>query len=130
MLSTLITHELKNIFFSPKFPLTFVVVTILVLLSVVVGIDQFTNATRQYETTTQLVQQEMREARGWMALNNKILRKPDPMQIFVSGVNNDIGRMSGVNTMNGIKSPSYFHCLLFFLRTMRSTVKQNGEHYN
>ena len=103
MLSTLITHELKNIFFSPKFPITFAVVSILLLLSVIVGINQYNNATRQYETTTQLVQQEMREARGWMALNNKILRKPDPMQIFVSGVNNDIGRMSGVNTMNGIK---------------------------
>lgn len=103
MLSTLITHELKNIFFSPKFPLTFAVVTILVLLSVVVGIDQFNNATRQFETTTELVQQEMREARGWMALNNKILRRPDPMQIFVSGVNNDIGRISGVNSFNGIK---------------------------
>lgn len=103
MLSTLITHELKNIFFSPKFFLTFAVVTLLLLLSVVVGINQFNNATRQYETTTQLVQQEMREARGWMSLNNKVLRKPDAMQIFVSGVNNDIGRMSGVNSFNGIK---------------------------
>ncbi len=103
MLSTLITHELKNIFFSPKFTITFAVVSVLLLLSVVVGIDQYTNASRQYETTTQLVQQEMREARGWMGLNNKILRMPDPMQIFVSGVNNDIGRISAVNSFNGIK---------------------------
>ncbi|MFZ4622116.1 MAG: ABC transporter permease subunit [Bacteroidota bacterium] len=103
MLSTLITHELKNIFFSPKFSITFAVVSVLLLLSVVVGIDQYTKASRQYETTTQLVQQEMREARGWMGLNNKILRMPDPMQIFVSGVNNDIGRISAVNSFNGIK---------------------------
>ena len=103
MLSTLITHELKNIFFSPKFSLTFAVVSALLLLTVVVGIDQFNNATRQYETTTQLVQQEMREARGWSALNNKVLRKPDPMQIFVSGVNNDVGRISGINSFNGVK---------------------------
>ena len=103
MLSTLIIHELKNIFFSPKFSLTFAVVSVLLLLSVVVGINQFNNATRQYETTTQLVQQEMREARGWMALNNKVLRKPDPMQIFVSGVNNDVGRISGINGFNGVK---------------------------
>lgn len=103
MLTTLITHELKNIFFSPKFSLTFAVVSLLLLLSVVVGISQYNNAMRQYETTTQLVAQEMREARGWMALNNKVLRRPDPMQIFVSGVNNDIGRISGVNSFNGIK---------------------------
>ncbi|MFA6457639.1 MAG: ABC transporter permease, partial [Bacteroidota bacterium] len=103
MLSLIITHELKNIFFSPKFTLTFAVVSVLLLLSVLAGIGQFNDATRQYETTTQLVQQEMREARGWMALNNKVLRKPDPMQIFVSGVNNDVGRISGVNSFNGIK---------------------------
>ena len=103
MISTLITHELKNIFFSPKFTVTFLVVSVLMLLSVIVGVDQFDRATRQYETTTQLVQQEMREARGWMGLNNKVLRRPDPMQIFVSGVNNDIGRISAVNSFNGIK---------------------------
>ena len=103
MLSTLITHELKNIFFSPRFSLTFGVVSLLLLLSVIVGINQFNNTTRQYETTTQLVAQEMREARGWMSLHNKILRKPDPMQIFVSGVNNDVGRISGVNSFRGIK---------------------------
>ncbi len=103
MLSTLITHELKNIFFSPKFSLTFGIVSVLLILSVIVGINQYENNMRQYETTTQLVQQEMREARGWMSLNNKILRKPDPMQIFVSGVNNDIGRISGINTFQGVK---------------------------
>jgi ABC-type transport system involved in multi-copper enzyme maturation permease subunit len=103
MLSTLITHELKNIFFSPKFSLTLSVVSILMLLSVVVGINQYSNSVRQFETTTNLVQQEMREARGWMTLNNKVLRKPDPMQIFVSGVNNDIGRITGINSFQGVK---------------------------
>ncbi|MBI2427250.1 MAG: ABC transporter permease subunit [Ignavibacteriales bacterium] len=103
MLSTIITHELKNIFFSPKFSVTFIVVSLLLILSVIVGIDQYQKAIRQYETTTQLVQQEMREARGWMSLNNKILRKPDPMQIFVAGVNNDVGRISGISSFFAVK---------------------------
>ncbi|MFA6439658.1 MAG: ABC transporter permease subunit [Bacteriovoracaceae bacterium] len=103
MLATLITHELKNLFFSSKFSLTFTIVTILLLLTIAVGIDQYTNAIRQYETTTNLVRQEMRESRGWMSLNNKILRKPDPLQIFVAGVNHDIGRISEVNGFQGIK---------------------------
>jgi len=95
----------------------------------------------------------MREARGWMALNNKILRKPDPMQIFVSGVNNDVGRISGVNSFNGIKLthstystirsmpysglsilrslwPLFFLSLPSFLPMMRSMAKRNGEHCN
>lgn len=103
MLSTIITHELKNIFFSPKFSMTFAVVSLLLILSVIVGINQFEKATRQYETTTQLVQQEMREARGWMSLNNKILRRPDPMQIFVAGVNDDVGRISGISSFFDVK---------------------------
>lgn len=103
MLSTIITHELKNIFFSPKFSVTFAVVSLLLILSVIVGINQYEKATRQYETTTQLVRQEMREARGWMSLNNKILRKPDPMQIFVAGVNDDVGRISGISSFFDVK---------------------------
>jgi ABC-type transport system involved in multi-copper enzyme maturation permease subunit len=103
MFSTIVTHELKNIFFSPKFSVTFSVVSLLLILTIIVGIDQYRRGTRQYETTTQLVQQEMREARGWMSLNNKILRKPDPMQIFVSGVNNDVGRISGISSFFAVK---------------------------
>lgn len=103
MLSTIITHELKNIFFSPKFSVTFVVVSMLLILSVIVGLDQYQRSLRQYETTTQLVKQEMREARGWMSLNNKILRKPEPMHIFVSGVNNDVGRISSISSFFSVK---------------------------
>lgn len=103
MLSTIITHELKNILFSPKFLVTFMIVSLLLLLSVGVGIGQYQQSVRQYETTTQLVQQEMREARGWMSLHYTILRKPEPMQIFVSGVGNDIGRMSAISTFQGVK---------------------------
>ncbi|NUN70194.1 MAG: ABC transporter permease subunit [Bacteroidetes bacterium] len=103
MLNTLITHELRTIVLSPKFSLTFAVTSLLMLLSVAVGIAQYHDAVRQYETTTALTQQEMREARGWMSLNNTVLRAPDPMQIFVAGVNDDIGRISAVNSFRGIK---------------------------
>lgn len=103
MLATIIAHELKNILFSPKFSVTVAVASVLLLLSVVAGIGQYRAAAAQYETTTQLVQQEMREARGWMGLTNKVLRRPDPMQIFVSGVANDVGRLSGVNAFQAVK---------------------------
>lgn len=103
MLSTLITHELRNILYSPKFPLTVAVVTALVLLSVLVGIGQYRESVRQFESTNILTQQEMRESRGWMSLSNKVLRRPDPLQIFVSGVNNDVGRLSGINNFQGVK---------------------------
>ncbi len=103
MFWTIVNHELRNILLSRKFTTTFLVVSGLILLSVSVGIEQFFRSSRQFETTSQLVKQEMREARGWMGLNNKVLRRPDPVQIFVSGVNDDVGRISSVGSFNDVK---------------------------
>src|SRR5512139_2760185 len=103
MLTTLISKELRAILASPKFPVTIAAVTILVLLSVFVGIREYQASVRQYETATALVQMEMREARSWMGLNNRVYRHPDPMMIFASGVENDIGRASSISAWQPIK---------------------------
>lgn len=103
MLTTLILKELRAILASPKFPVTLMVVSLLMLLSVLVGINEYRSAVRQYETATSLVQLEMREARSWMALNNRVYRQPDPMQIFAAGVENDIGRVSSISPWQPVK---------------------------
>ena len=103
MLGTLIQKELKAILLSPKFVATFATCALLILLSVFVGVQEYHAAVKQYDAAVQLVEQDLREASSWMGLNNKIYRRPDPMQIFVSGVNNDIGRLSSVSTFDTIK---------------------------
>src|SRR5262249_287820 len=103
MISIIVLKELKAIILSPKFTATFAVCSLLILLSVYVGINEYRASVSQYETATQLVNQEMREASSWMGLTNRTYRKPDPMQIFVSGVNYDIGRWSGINHLSTIK---------------------------
>jgi ABC-type transport system involved in multi-copper enzyme maturation permease subunit len=103
MFLTLVQKELKNVLLSPKFPATFIVSAILILLSVYIGISEYRVAVKNYETAQQLTSQELREQTRWTALNNKTYRTPDPMQIFVSGVNNDIGRWSGINQFNPVK---------------------------
>lgn len=103
MLSTLIQKELKNILLSPKFPVTFSLCAGLLLLSVYVGIREYRAAVRQYETANQLVSQELREQSHWTALDNRTYREPDPMQIFVSGVGNDIGRWSSISQREPVK---------------------------
>lgn len=103
MLGILIQKELKSILLSPKFVATFATCALLILLSVFVGIQEYHAAVKQYDAAVQLVEQDLREASSWMGLNNKIYRRPDPMQIFVSGVNNDIGRLSTINTFDTIK---------------------------
>jgi ABC-type transport system involved in multi-copper enzyme maturation permease subunit len=102
-LSTLIQKELKGILLSPKFTVTFCLCAALLLLSVYVGIREYQGSLRQYATSTQLVSQELREQSHWMALNNRTYREPDPMQIFVSGVSNDIGRWSSISQLEPVK---------------------------
>ncbi|MEX1140628.1 MAG: ABC transporter permease subunit [Bacteroidota bacterium] len=103
MFSLLLNKELRSILLSPKFPVTFGVASLLMLLSVFVGIREYQSYTRQYESANELVRQEMRESRSWMGLNSRIYREPDPMQIFVSGVHNDVGRLSGISAWQPIK---------------------------
>ena len=68
MISIIVMKELKAIILSPKFTATFAVCSLLMLLSVYVGIKEYYTSTKQYETATQLANQEMRETASWMGL--------------------------------------------------------------
>ena len=103
MFGTLILKELEAILLSPKFAATFLVVSALMLLSVFMGIQEYHSSVAQYEAATELVRQEMREARGWMMLNDRVYRAPDPMQIFASGAQYDIGRYSTISAWEPVK---------------------------
>ncbi len=72
--------------------------SLLILLSVFVGIQEYQNEVEQYETALQLAEQQMMQEDSWWGLQNVAFRKPSVMQIFVSGVNNDIGRSSEIST--------------------------------
>lgn len=98
MFNILFEKELKSIFLSPKFVATFGVCSLLILLSVFVGIQEYNNEVDQYNTAVQLSDQQMRGETSWWGLENVVFRKPSVMQVFVSGVNNDIGRSSEIST--------------------------------
>ena len=103
MLSTLIEKELKNIILGPKFVATFGVCSLLIILSVFIGIKDYKTAVKAYEAGTQLAEQEMQEKNSWMMMSTRAYRKPEPKQIFVSGINNDIGRFSRIRTALPVK---------------------------
>jgi len=92
MFSVIVEKELKSIIMSPKFAATFGVCSILLLLSVFVGINEYNNVVAQYETINKMTEEEMRQQSAWHGVYNRVAREPDPMQIFVSGVSYDIGR--------------------------------------
>ena len=103
MFSTLIQKELKSILLSPKFTATFAVCALLMLLSTYIGIKEYQSSVKQFETATQLASQELRQHSDWMGLGNQVYRAPDPMQVFVTGITNDIGRWSNIDNFNSVK---------------------------
>lgn len=103
MFSTLLTKELKAIINSPKFAATFAVCSILMLLSVYIGIMEYRASVAKYEAAQVLVEQSQQEQRAWVSLPERDLRKPDPMQIFVSGLSNDLGRWSRINSRDPVQ---------------------------
>ena len=92
MLKILIEKEIKHIIQSPKFVATFLVCTLLIILSVFVGIMDYKAAVKQYSAANQLNQQKIEDASSYNSMSSMALRQPDPMQIFITGVQNDIGR--------------------------------------
>ena len=103
MLGILIQKELKAILLSPKFSAIFSVCSILIIMSIYIGIQDYKAAMAHYETTNALVDQEMREQTNWVTVNPSVTRYPDPMQIFVTGIHNDIGRQSPISQTAAIK---------------------------
>ena len=103
MLGTLIEKELKTILLSPKFVAVFAVCSILIIMSIYIGIDEYNTAVNHYEAVNAQLAQQMREETNWGWLRTNIVRRPNPMEIFVTGINNDIGRQCPINTNDVIK---------------------------
>ncbi|MFZ5514988.1 MAG: ABC transporter permease subunit [Candidatus Zhuqueibacterota bacterium] len=103
MFGALIEKELKGMFLGPKFLMTFGVCSLLILLSLFLGIQDYRAAVSAYQAGNQLVDQEMQEKTSWMSLSTRIYREPNPMQIFIAGVNHDIGRYAGIHPTEPIK---------------------------
>jgi len=103
MLSLLIQKELKNILLSPKFAATFLVCSVLILISVYIGINEYNNAVVQYNVNQEIARQDIMQATSWGRVRNILHREPNPMQIFVSGLHFDVGRLSTVSDFDDIK---------------------------
>lgn len=103
MLSILIQKELKQILLSPKFTATFLVCSLLILLSVFIGIQEFQNAKAQFEANQEIARQDIAQAANWSRVRNIVHREPMPLQIFVSGLHFDVGRLSNISSSDDIK---------------------------
>lgn len=103
MLKVLINKELRAIISSPKFVGAFVVCSILILLSIYTGIKEYRVMSARYDAAALMVDQEVRQETSWGRMSTTVYRKPDPMQIFVAGLDYDIGRWSAVSNRGSAK---------------------------
>jgi len=103
MIKLLIIKEFKNVLQSPKFLTIFLISFILILLSVFVGIMEYKINVNQANAGTSLSNQKLQERTSWSGSSVSAYRSPDPMQIFISGINNDIGRFSNISQYTDIK---------------------------
>ena len=98
MLSTLIEKECREIFSSPRFIGAFTVVSILLALSVAMGIAEYRAFQRARVAAEGLAQAEMSETTSWRSLSSRVYRSPDVVQILAAGVHNDVGKVSLVSS--------------------------------
>jgi ABC-type transport system involved in multi-copper enzyme maturation permease subunit len=99
----LVEKELKSVILSPKFTATFGICSLLMLVSLFIGIQEFWHTQSRYETALRLTEQELQSENSWWGIQNRAYREPDAMQVFVSGVDYDIGRLSQISTWTEVK---------------------------
>lgn len=102
MLTTLIKKELRAIITGPKFVATFVACSLLLLMSVFIGVQEYSQAVDQYEVSNQLNQEYIEQTTSWRSLSTREHRRPNPLQIFASGLQYDIGRWSDITDVETV----------------------------
>jgi ABC-type transport system involved in multi-copper enzyme maturation permease subunit len=109
MITIVMMKELRSILLSPKFIGSFLVASILILLSVYLGINDYSRAQSDFEESKKLTDQELLVRTTYAGTATRASRAPDPMQIFVSGVNNDVGRRSVIVPEDPVKLYGSFY---------------------
>jgi len=100
MLRDIITKEIQDMIMSPRFVFTFLLCTVLILLSIYTGINNYQAEQKEYSAAVALNRKnlESQQTYGTLAgLGTKINRKPQVLSTVVIGVQEAVGRVATVN---------------------------------
>lgn len=100
MLRDIITKEIQDTIMSPRFVFTFLLCTILILLSVYTGINNFLADQKEYSASVALNRKNLESQPNYLTLagtGTKINKKPQVLSTIVSGVQEAVGRVANVN---------------------------------
>jgi ABC-type transport system involved in multi-copper enzyme maturation permease subunit len=101
MLRDIIVKEIQDIIMSPKFVFTFLLCTILILLSIYTGINNYQSDQKEHSAAVALNQKNLENQQSWRLLASLgviVNRKPEVLGTVVSGIQEAVGRQSRVNT--------------------------------
>ncbi|MGB8951552.1 MAG: ABC transporter permease [Candidatus Aminicenantales bacterium] len=100
MLRDIIVKEIQDTIMSPRFVFTFLLCTILILLSVYTGINNYQAEQKEYSAAIALNQKNLQSQPNYQTLagtGTKINRPPQVLSTVVSGVQEAVGRVATVN---------------------------------
>jgi ABC-type transport system involved in multi-copper enzyme maturation permease subunit len=100
MLRDIIKKEIQDTIMSPRFVFTFLLCTILILLSVYTGINNYQAELKEHSAAMALNKKnlESQQSYGQLAgLGTKINRRPQVLSTLVSGIWEAVGRVANVN---------------------------------
>ena len=100
MLRDIIKKEIQDTIMSPKFVFTFLLCTILILLSVYTGISNYVAEQKEYSAAVALNRKNLENQQSYQTLaglGTKINRKPEVLSTVVNGVQEAVGRVATVN---------------------------------
>jgi len=100
MLRDIIKKEIQDTIMSPRFVFTFLLCTILILISIYTGINNYQAELKEHSAAVALNKKnlENQQSYGTLAgLGTKINRKPQVLSTIVSGIWEAVGRVATVN---------------------------------
>ena len=100
MLRDIVRKEVLDTITSPKFIFTFLLCTILILLSVFTGINNYRSEWKEYNAALALNRKNLENQQTYQALaglGTKIIKTPQVLSTIVTGVQESVGRVATVN---------------------------------
>lgn len=98
MFRLLVEKELRDIIGTTKFAVTFGVCSVLVLLAFYVGARNYEVSREEYEGAIAENVKQMEGLTDWGQVSHRIFLPPQPLATLVSGISNDVGRTTEMET--------------------------------
>lgn len=97
MINQFIHKELRERYQSPRYLFSFLAISVLIVLSFVIGVENYNQARSAYDSAISQHEKTLSSYTSWVEVDHQILLPPQPLSVLVSGVSQDIGRKINIS---------------------------------